>query len=74
MRRSLEAIGVEARRYFHPSLSTLPYGRTVSHAVSLDAARRVLCLPLWPGLAETDVGRIVETVVDVIRMAPLERP
>jgi dTDP-4-amino-4,6-dideoxygalactose transaminase len=74
VRRSLESAGVEPRRYFHPSLSTLPFGRTISDAVGLDAARRVLCLPLWAGLAETDAARIAEIVAEVIRTAPAEGP
>jgi dTDP-4-amino-4,6-dideoxygalactose transaminase len=74
VRRALQSAGVEPRRYFHPSLSTLPFGRTVSDAVSRSAAGRVLCLPLWAGLPETDVARIAEIVASVVRTAGAGEP
>lgn len=51
--------GIVARRYFYPSLSTLPYvvNRNDTY-VAEDIAPRVLCLPLYYGLSEIDVSKI----------------
>jgi dTDP-4-amino-4,6-dideoxygalactose transaminase len=59
----LEASGVLSRRYFHPSLSgSLPYVAPGDVPVARDAADRVLCLPLYTGLAPTDVDRVASLV------------
>ena len=56
---ALLANGISPRRYFYPSLNTLPYLTTQTVcAVSEDIALRVLCLPLSNSLAEDDVERI----------------
>jgi dTDP-4-amino-4,6-dideoxygalactose transaminase len=55
----LRANRVVPRRYFYPSLSTLPFlERRWETPVSDDVARRVLCLPLYPALAPEQVDRI----------------
>jgi len=47
------------RRYFHPTLNTLAtMDRRPSMPAAEDAARRVLCLPLWPGLEEGAIRRV----------------
>ncbi|CAA0096352.1 DegT/DnrJ/EryC1/StrS family aminotransferase [Zhongshania aliphaticivorans] len=51
------------RRYFAPSLDTLPYisgGQFMS--VSRDISSRVMALPIYPGLAKEDQIRIVNQV------------
>ncbi len=55
----LTACGINARRYFFPSLNTLPYVRQTAMPVSEDLAARVLCLPLYAGLGQDDVERVV---------------
>ena len=55
------------RRYFFPSLNNLPYLLRSEYQpcpASESAARRVLCLPLYDDLNETDVMRISSIVVD----------
>ncbi len=47
------------RRYFYPSLNTIPYIHGQSMPVSEDIASRVLCLPLYTGMSESDLNRIV---------------
>jgi dTDP-4-amino-4,6-dideoxygalactose transaminase len=65
---SLKAEGVTPRRYFYPSLNTLPFtfrpGAVTAQPcpISEDIALRVLCLPLYPDLAEADVDRIASIV------------
>ncbi|XKE44012.1 DegT/DnrJ/EryC1/StrS family aminotransferase [Halomonas organivorans] len=57
--KQLELAGYGARRYFHPSLDKwIENSRMVSARVSHDISSRIMCLPLFPGLAETDVKKI----------------
>lgn len=55
------------RRYFYPSLNKLPYLQEVQPCpVSEDIASRVVCLPLYAGLAAADVARICSTINAVV--------
>ncbi len=57
-----------ARRYFYPLISDFPMYRGLPSAgrenlpVATDAALRVLCLPIYPGLEVAQVERIVELI------------
>lgn len=68
--RRLRDAGIFARRYFHPLISEMPmYRGLVSAGESnlpraTEAARRILCLPIYPGLAEEQVRRIARLVAD----------
>lgn len=54
------------RRYFYPSLNKLPYiGEQNSCPVSEDITCRVLCLPLYHDLPDTDVRNIVKIINNV---------
>lgn len=50
------------RRYFYPSLNTLPYVAGCSMPISESTASRVLCLPLYVGLENQDLDKICEIV------------
>lgn len=51
------------RRYFYPSLDTLPYLKSNKVCpVSRDVASRILCLPLFTSLTKEDKSKIVEIV------------
>ena len=66
---ALNAEHVFPRRYFEPSLNELPFlPRELRSAcpVSERAARTVLCLPLYPTLALSDVDRICATVTSAV--------
>lgn len=64
---ALRAEEIIPRRYFYPSLNTLPFLKSFqSCPVSESIARRVLCLPLYPGLPEADVDRIANIVNDAL--------
>ena len=55
----LEKINVFPRRYFYPSLNTLPYlTEHCSCPVSEDIASRIACLPLYVGLKDKEVENI----------------
>lgn len=60
--------GIHPRRYFSPALNTIGYMPDKrSCPVAEHAALRALCLPLYAGLEETDVERIVGLVRQSIR-------
>ena len=61
------------RRYFEPSLNTLPFladKLRVACPVSERAARTVLCLPLYPDLPPDHVTRIAELVRQSLKTVP----
>jgi len=60
---ALEAQQIFPRRYFYPSLNQLPYVQGEACPIAESLSRRVLCLPLYPGLEEEDVHRIAGIVL-----------
>lgn len=59
----LARINVYPRRYFYPSLNTLPYLReTCGCPVSEDIASRIACLPLFVGLENELVYKICKNL------------
>lgn len=61
--KDMEKENIFPRRYFYPSLNTLPY-ITVQNScpVSESISKRILCLPLFVDLAEKDILRICKVV------------
>jgi len=60
---------INTRRYFYPSLNTLPYLKSASACpVSEDISRRVLCLPLFPDLEEEKVNQISGTIKKLVNI------
>ena len=65
---SLHEIDVYPRRYFYPSLNTLPYLDEYQECpVSEDISKRIACLPLDPYLEETDVKKICKVIRKTIK-------
>lgn len=62
----LEKNEIKARRYFHPSLNTLPYLKTYKMPVSESIASRILCLPLYPDLSNEDLNRIISIIIKAL--------
>jgi dTDP-4-amino-4,6-dideoxygalactose transaminase len=56
--------GVIARRYFYPSLNVLPFVGTskTSCPVSEEISIKVLCLPLYHDLQESEIRMICSTI------------
>ncbi|TVZ54851.1 dTDP-4-amino-4,6-dideoxygalactose transaminase [Lutibacter sp. Hel_I_33_5] len=51
------------RRYFNPSLNTLSYlQKKVVMPISEDISRRIICLPLYVGLEEKDLEKIIAII------------
>lgn len=56
------------RRYFYPSLNKLPYlNQKADVPISESIAKRVMCLPLYPDLAENDVERIADIITKTLK-------
>lgn len=47
------------RRYFYPSLNTINYVKGGEMPISESIASRIICLPLYVGLEEHDLNRII---------------
>lgn len=60
--KNLASINVYPRRYFYPSLNTLPYVTYVKCPVSEDISRRIACLPLFVGLSSSNVKKICKII------------
>lgn len=64
----LKDYGIYARRYFYPLISDFPMYRGMPSAqranlpVAAAAADKILCLPIYPGLPDEDVARVVNIV------------
>ncbi|HRH70944.1 MAG: DegT/DnrJ/EryC1/StrS family aminotransferase [Flavobacteriales bacterium] len=71
---ALAEVGIMTRRYFYPSLDTLPYVKGAACPVSRDAADRVICLPLYPDLDPRDVDRAVACITAVLADAQVGVP
>lgn len=55
------------RRYFYPSLNTLPYLKTAQNCpMSEDICARIACLPLYPDLDNESVERICKVIKEGI--------
>jgi dTDP-4-amino-4,6-dideoxygalactose transaminase len=71
----LEALAAEqihARRYFFPSLDTLPYVESAACMRSRDLADRALCLPLYNGMATADQDRIIAIIQACLHARPAQ--
>jgi dTDP-4-amino-4,6-dideoxygalactose transaminase len=62
----LEANNIYPRRYFHPTLSSLDYVKITRTPISDDISSRILCLPLYFNLTETEqefISKILKNVL-----------
>jgi dTDP-4-amino-4,6-dideoxygalactose transaminase len=63
--QKLRDAGIHARRYFYPLISEFPMYKGLPSAApanlprAAEAARQVLCLPIYPALEHADIERIV---------------
>lgn len=69
----LRESGIIARRYFYPLISDFPMYREMPSAapanlpVARQAADSVICLPIYPGLADAQVDRVVNLITTCVR-------
>ncbi|MBK8658851.1 MAG: DegT/DnrJ/EryC1/StrS family aminotransferase [Bacteroidetes bacterium] len=59
----LNAKQIFPRRYFYPSLNTIPFSNGAPMQISESIASRILCLPLYTDLAKEDVIQICNTLL-----------
>lgn len=62
VQKALNDNNIFPRRYFHPSLNTLPYVNSPKMPVSESISERILCLPLYVGIDEVDLKKIVKLI------------
>lgn len=63
VKKGLEVNKIFPRRYFYPSLNTLPYIEGTTCKVSESISERILCLPLYYGLTSENVQKISKIVL-----------
>lgn len=59
---ALNAENILPRRYFNPSLNTIPYTNGKIMPISEQVSASILCLPLYTGLAEGELQNIVKII------------
>lgn len=62
--KALNQKNIFPRRYFYPSLTTLPYAPKQVCPVADDIAKRIICLPFWPDMPEDTLKEVAEIVVN----------
>lgn len=69
-RKALMDKDIYPRRYFYPSLNTLPYLQQAGYKacpVSASAAMRVMCLPLYSELQKEEINKIAQIILGTIK-------
>jgi dTDP-4-amino-4,6-dideoxygalactose transaminase len=75
--QKLKSSGIYSRRYFYPLISDFPMYRGLPSAqhsnlpVAVEAASKVLCLPIYPTLSFDDVNRIVDIIEGDLQINPV---
>ena len=63
----LKLENIFARRYFYPSLNTLPYLKSSQDCpISESISERILCLPFYADLAQDDAQRIISIIKECL--------
>lgn len=71
LNEKLKSMGIFARRYFYPLISTFPMYRGLPSAspenlpVATDAAARVLCLPMYSALDRATQDRVIDAIAKI---------
>ena len=63
---ALNSQQIYPRRYFYPSLNTIDYLKGEPMKVSEFIAKRILCLPLYHDLTESQIDQISEIIKKAI--------
>jgi dTDP-4-amino-4,6-dideoxygalactose transaminase len=72
----LKAHGIRGRRYFYPLISDFPVYRGLPSADkaklrnAANASSRVICLPIYPALAEAEQNRIIHLIAAAHKTSP----
>lgn len=61
--KKLNLSNIYPRRYFYPSLNELPYLEKKQNCpLSEDISKRIVCLPIYPGLKNSEIKAICEII------------
>jgi dTDP-4-amino-4,6-dideoxygalactose transaminase len=60
--RKMNSNNIFPRRYFYPSLNTVDYVQGQACAVSEDIASRILCLPLYYGIDDSEIEQVIKLI------------
>ncbi|MCV9926878.1 DegT/DnrJ/EryC1/StrS family aminotransferase [Flavobacterium sp. LS1R49] len=66
VQEELQKKNIIPRRYFYPSLNTINYTNGDVMPISESIASRVVCLPLYVGIASADLEKIVQIINKLI--------
>ena len=66
VKKTLENEKIFTRRYFYPSLNTLPYVDKKICPVADSISKKILCLPIYIGLDKQDVNKISAIINKVL--------
>ncbi|CAD0008494.1 DegT/DnrJ/EryC1/StrS family aminotransferase [Flavobacterium salmonis] len=58
----LNKVSIYPRRYFYPSLNTINYINKAEMPISESISSRILCLPLYVGIKESELEQIVAVI------------
>jgi dTDP-4-amino-4,6-dideoxygalactose transaminase len=61
--KAMQEQDIIPRRYFYPSLHTLPYVKSVNTRVSQDISTRVMCLPLFHSLDFDSINMVSKILI-----------
>ncbi|MBS1594656.1 MAG: DegT/DnrJ/EryC1/StrS family aminotransferase [Bacteroidetes bacterium] len=65
---ALKENGIVPRRYFYPALNTINYIQQAGNTpIAADIASRILCLPLYADLGESDCDRICDIISKILQ-------
>jgi len=67
LKDALNANEIYPRRYFYPPLHKLPYVEKCNMPIAESISCRMLCLPLYPDLLDTEVDRICEIIIETLQ-------
>lgn len=62
VQEALAKENIMPRRYFYPSLNTIEYTKGDKMPISESIASRILCLPLYVGIAKEDLQKIAQII------------
>lgn len=60
--QKMNAKDIIPRRYFYPSLNLIKFTNDCTMPVSEDISKRILCLPLYYGLSESEIEKIASCI------------
>jgi len=66
VQKKLSENDIFGRRYFYPSLNTIEYTNGRSMPISESIASRIICLPLFVGLKEEDLLKIITIINNLL--------